>query len=55
MLTSLTRFIMHFRKKHPEKDSIVIDYSIAVIMLPPVLFGSFVGNYINIMFPSIIT
>jgi uncharacterized membrane protein YfcA len=55
MLTALTRFIVNFRMKHPEKDSTVIDYSIAITMLPPVLFGSFVGNYMNIMFPSVIT
>jgi uncharacterized membrane protein YfcA len=54
MLCALTRFIMHFKKKHPEKDATVIDYGIAITMLPTVLFGSFVGNYINLTFPSII-
>ena len=54
MLCAIVRFIMHFSKKHPQKDSIVIDYGIAIIMLPTVLFGSFVGNYMNLTFPSLI-
>lgn len=54
MLCAITRFIVTFKKKHPEKDTVVIDYSVAITMLPTVLFGSFVGNYVLIMFPSII-
>jgi hypothetical protein len=45
---------MTINKKHPDKDAVVIDYSVAITMLPTVLFGSFVGNYILIMFPALI-
>ena len=39
---------------HPQKDAIVIDYGLAIVMLPTVLMGSFFGVLINITFPPII-
>lgn len=52
--SSLARFILQYREKHPEKDSIIIDYSIATVMMPTVLIGSFIGAFINVTFPTII-
>jgi uncharacterized membrane protein YfcA len=54
VLCSITRFIYNFRQKHPQKDAIVIDYGLAIVMLPTVLMGSFLGVIINVMFPAII-
>lgn len=54
VLCQLTRFTYNFRQKHPQKDAIVIDYSLAIVMLPTVLMGSFIGVLINTIFPDVI-
>jgi len=54
VLCSITRFVYNFRQKHPKKDTVVIDYGLAIVMLPTVLMGSFLGVIINVMFPAII-
>jgi uncharacterized membrane protein YfcA len=51
---SITRFIYTYRNKHPDKDSVVIDYGLASVMLPTVLMGSLLGVMINLMFPALI-
>lgn len=51
---SLTRFIVNFRQKHPEKDAKSIDYSIVMVMLPMVLLGSTVGVQLNTMLPPLV-
>ena len=44
---ALTRFILNYRLKHPEKDAVVVDYDIVMVMLPMVLLGSLIGVSIN--------
>ena len=40
-LTTLARFIMNFREKHPEKSNVVvIDYDLVAIMMPTTLAGA---------------
>ena len=52
---SITRYIYTFDKMHPEKkEYVLIDYNIAIIMLPTVMMGSLIGVYLNIMLPAII-
>ena len=51
---SLTRYLYNLNQKHPEKDSVVIDYGLASIMLPTVLMGSYLGVIINVFFPSLV-
>lgn len=53
-LGSISRFIITLKKRHPEKDAPVIDYSLANIMLPTVLVGSLVGVFLNLMLPSLV-
>ena len=54
VLCSIARFIYNFRQKHPQKDTVVIDYGLASIMLPTVLMGSFLGVLVNVTFPPIL-
>lgn len=49
---SISRFVITLKKRHPEKDAPVIDYSLANIMLPTVLIGSLVGVFLNLMLPA---
>ncbi len=46
-LCSLTRYVYTLGDKHPEKDSVIIDYGLATIMLPAVMMGSMVGVLAN--------
>lgn len=50
---SITRFIFSIKDRHPEKNSVIIDYNLAAIMLPLVLVGSMFGVLANIAFPSL--
>lgn len=52
--SSFARFVQTFRDKHPEKDSCIIDYNIATIMMPAVLLGSFAGAFLNVILPTLI-
>lgn len=41
LMGSITRFIYNYRDKNPDKPNVVlIDYSLAVIMMPTTLAGS---------------
>ena len=52
--SSLARFILQIKDKHPEKDAIIIDYGLSTIMMPTVLIGSFIGAFINVTFPGVV-
>jgi len=45
---------MNYKKKHPNKDAKVIDYSIIMVMFPMVLLGSLIGVLINTILPDTI-
>lgn len=52
-LTTLARFIMNFKERHPEKDNVVvIDYDLVAIMMPTNLAGAQIGALILVTFPS---
>jgi len=54
-LTTLARFIMNFKERHPEKQNVVvIDYDLVCIMMPTNLAGAQIGALILVTFPSII-
>eukprot|EP00347_Sterkiella_histriomuscorum_P013136 403365874 len=50
---SITRYIVSINERHPERNSVVIDYNLAAIMLPIVLVGSMIGVLVNVAFPSL--
>jgi uncharacterized membrane protein YfcA len=41
---SIARFFFTLKEKHPLKNTVIIDYSIATVMLPTVLVGSMIGG-----------
>jgi uncharacterized membrane protein YfcA len=50
---SVSRYIITFKAKHPEKNAVALDYGLASVMMPTVLMGSFIGVLFNIMLPDI--
>ena len=51
---SIVRFLFFKNHKHPEKDSVLIDYDLASIMLPIIMMGSMVGTLASITLPNLI-
>ena len=51
---SIARYIITINKRHPDRDSPVIDYSLANIMLPSVLVGSLFGVFLNLVLSTIV-
>lgn len=53
-ITTLTRFILNFHRKHPEKPNVsVIDYNILTIMMPTCMAGAQIGAFLLITFPDL--
>lgn len=53
MLAGLTRFIINYRKKHPYKDAVPIDYNAAMILMPAIFFGASIGQMLREILPDI--
>ena len=54
-LTTLARFVMNFKERHPDKpNAVVIDYDLVTIMMPTNLAGAQIGALILVVFPSLI-
>lgn len=51
---SITRFIITYTDKHPNKDAVCIDYGVTNVMLPTVLVGSIAGVFFNLALPAIL-
>jgi hypothetical protein len=47
-------FILNFRLKHPTRNTVSIDYNVAILMIPSLLYGTLFGITFNIMAPSIL-
>jgi uncharacterized membrane protein YfcA len=54
LICSIARYIYNFKQMHPEKKSVAIDYGLAIIMLPTVMMGSFIGVIMNAAMPDLI-
>lgn len=50
-------FFFSIREKHPSSpvQKTVIDYNLASIMMPAVMFGAFTGLYLSVMLPAAFT
>ncbi len=48
---SLTAFLMGLKNKNPYRDTTMIDYNIAIVLIPLVLFGTMIGVTMNKIFP----
>ena len=54
LVCSTMRFLYNFNSTNPEKPGmILLDYSLATVMMPTTLAGSQIGSYFYIMFPSL--
>ena len=54
MIAGITRFIINYKKKHPYKDAVAIDYSAAMILMPAIFLGSSIGVMMHSILPDII-
>jgi len=52
LMGSMTRFVLNFNEKHPDKEAVSLDYGLAAVMLPTVVIGSILGAYFYIILPS---
>ena len=54
-LSSYARFFQHFNKSHPLKEGkgVLVDYSIASIMLPMIVLGATLGVMVNKVIPAL--
>jgi uncharacterized membrane protein YfcA len=51
---SVARFFLTWSKRHPEKkECVALDYGLAIVMMPTVLIGSFIGNIFNLFLPDV--
>lgn len=52
--TALYNFINLILKRHPYKDTSIVDYNIIIIIIPNILYGSTIGALVNKFIPPII-
>ncbi len=50
--SSLTRFLVSCRKKHPFKDKNIVDFNFVMVMMPMGLFGTTLGIFLSETFPE---
>ena len=46
-------FFFSVWESHPTKDKTIVDYSVARIMMPVVLLGSYFGTMLNLIIPEV--
>lgn len=51
---ALSRYLFYLSEKHPDKETPIVNYDLATVMLPLVMVGSMLGVMVNLMFPSLI-
>lgn len=54
MMAGITRFVINYRKKHPYKDAVAIEYRAAMILMPAIFLGSSLGVMLHKILPNII-
>jgi uncharacterized membrane protein YfcA len=47
-------FILNLKLKHPSRGTVAIDYNIAILVVPMLLFGTVLGVTLNKISPSFI-
>ena len=55
-VASIIRFLQNLPKSHPLKEGngVLVDYTLATIMLPAIVVGVIAGGIVNKVFPSVI-
>jgi len=54
LCSQVTKWTYSWKQKHPQKDTTSIDYGLAVVMLPTVLAGSFLGTLVTVLVPPLV-
>jgi hypothetical protein len=55
-IAAMTRFLINMKKKHPEKNMVLIEYDTCMVLMPMVLCGTMIGVFVNsILAPEVIT
>ena len=52
--TALYNFFLLMFRRHPTKNTTLVDYNIVMIIIPSVLFGSTVGTILNDILPPVV-
>ena len=52
--TSLFNYFSLIFRRHPSKDTSLVDYNIIIIIIPSVLYGSTIGALVNKIIPPIV-
>jgi F0F1-type ATP synthase assembly protein I len=53
--TALYNFFLLMFRRHPTKNTSIVDYNIVMILIPSVLFGSTIGTIINDILPPVVS
>lgn len=54
LVLGVVRHFQTLSEKHPEKDAVLTDYSLSVIIMPTVLVASYLGAVLNLFLPTLI-
>ena len=54
LLLGVARFIQTLDEKHPQKNSVIVDYNLAVVSAPAILVASHIGATLNHILPTIV-
>lgn len=51
--TALFNFFNLIPKRHPTKNTSLVDYNIVMVLIPNILYGSTIGALVNFFIPQI--
>lgn len=54
MIAGITRFMINYKKKHPYRNAVAIDYNAAMILMPCIFLGSSMGIMLHHVLPELI-
>ena len=52
--TALYNFFLLMFRRHPTKNTSLVDYNIVMILIPSVLYGSTIGTILNDILPPVV-
>lgn len=53
--TALFNFFTLIPKRHPTKNTSLVDYNIVMVLIPNILFGSTIGALVNKFIPAVVS
>ena len=54
-VSAICRYVQNLGKSHPRKNGtgVLVDYNVAIVMLPSIVIGVIIGGIVNSTFPSV--